>query len=55
MEVDSVTFTETLSLWGEWHQAAYALVALLYRRAVLTTKGQHLAGTLGKQLFWLPS
>lgn len=53
MEVDSAAFTETLFLWGGWHQAAHALVFLLYRRAVLTIKGQHLAGTLGKQLLWL--
>lgn len=51
---DSTAFTKTLFCRSGWHQTAHALVSLLHRRAVLTTKGQHLAGTLEKQLLRLP-
>lgn len=54
IEGDSVAFAETLFPWSGWHQCAHALVSLLHRRAVLTIKGQRLAGTLEKQLLRLP-
>lgn len=54
IECDSVTFAETLFPQSRWHHPAHALVSLLRRRAVLTIKGQRLAGTLENQLLRLP-